>query len=91
MDLLQTRPASVSICLFFFTFLQWNKPSKYSCFVLLRFNVLVNIFSNVGTEPPLPWYLLLLWGVNVPCSSTQHDATSGDGTQDLLIQVNVPC
>ena len=32
-------------------------------------------FSHVGTEPPLPGYYQYFWGVNVPCSRTQHGLT----------------
>ena len=31
--------------------------------------------SHVGTEPPLPGYCQYFWGVNVPCSRTQHGLT----------------
>ena len=32
-------------------------------------------FSHVGTEPPLPGYYQYFWGLNVPCSRTQHGLT----------------
>ena len=32
-------------------------------------------FSHVGTEPPLPGYYQYFWGVNMPCSRTQHGLT----------------
>ena len=41
----------------------------------LIFNVPVNNFSHVGTEPPLPGYYQYFQGLNVPCSKTQHGLT----------------
>ena len=41
-------------------------------------------FSNVGTEQPLLGYQLVLLGVNVACSRTQHSAQSRDQIQNLF-------
>ena len=45
------------------------------------------LFSNVGTEPPLSWYYqyfcvcVCVWGgVNMSCSRTQHGDLSGPRT-----------
>ena len=48
-------------------------------------------FSHVGTEPPLPGYYQYFWGVNLPCSRSQHclirvrlePPTSGSGVQGI--------
>ena len=42
----------------------------------LVLNVPVNkFFCHVWTEPPLSGYYQYFWGVNVPCSRTQHGLT----------------
>ena len=45
----------------------------------LRFSVPVNSQScHVGKKQPLPGYLPVLLGVNVPCSRTQDGDPCGD-------------
>ena len=43
------------------------------------------LLSHFGTDPPLSGYSQVLLGVNKSCSRTQHGATQGDRTQNLLI------
>ena len=44
-------------------------------------------FSHVGMEQPLPGYYHYFWGVNVPCSRTQHGLIRvGLEPPDLWIQ-----
>ena len=64
-----------------------------------NFSVML-FFSHVGTEPPLPGYYEYFWGVNVPCSRTQHCLTwvgleppiSGSGVRGINYQATaLPC